>query len=136
MKQETLKEAIERIFPNHKGLTVIASNKIMLRRNAFIKGVKWLQERSYSNENTEKQHDNMIKALDTENKETLLTSCEYALASSDNFKSKVIELFEKRINICKELIQDNKELNRFGVALTWQECMVENIEMLKQIKEL
>ena len=54
----------------------------------------------------------------------------------DNFKSKVIELFEKRINICKELIKENKELNKFSLALTWQDCMLENIEMLKQIKEI
>ena len=44
MKQKTLEKAAERIFPNHKGLTVLASNKIMLRRNAFIKGAKWQQE--------------------------------------------------------------------------------------------
>lgn len=44
MKQESIEEAAERIFPNHKGLTVLASNKIMLRRNAFIKGAKWQQE--------------------------------------------------------------------------------------------
>ena len=49
-KQETLEEAAERIFPNHKGLTVLASNKIMLRRNAFIKGAKWHAERSHSDE--------------------------------------------------------------------------------------
>ena len=67
---------------------------------------------------------------------TLLTSCEYALQSRDNFKSRVIELFEKRINICKELMNDNKESNQFRVALTWQDCMLENIEMLKQINEI
>lgn len=54
----------------------------------------------------------------------------------DNFKSKVIELMEKRINICKELIKENKELNKFSLALTWQDCMIENIEMLKQINEI
>ena len=54
----------------------------------------------------------------------------------NNFKLKVIELFEKRINICKELIKENTELNKFSLALTWQDCMVENIEMLKQINEI
>ena len=54
----------------------------------------------------------------------------------DDFKSKVIELFEKRINICKELMNENKESYKFSLALTWQDCMLENIEMLKQIKEI
>jgi hypothetical protein len=44
MKKETVEEASERIFPHHKGLTITASNKIMLRRAAFIKGAKWKEE--------------------------------------------------------------------------------------------
>jgi hypothetical protein len=50
MKQETLEEAAERIFPKHKGLTITASNKIIMRREAFIKGAKYQAERMYSEE--------------------------------------------------------------------------------------
>ena len=49
MKKETPEEASERIFPHHKGLTILASNKIMLRRVAFIKGAKWQEEKSTQN---------------------------------------------------------------------------------------
>jgi hypothetical protein len=51
MKTETIEQAAERIFPHHKGLTILASNKIMLRRSAFIKGAKWQEERSKNIEN-------------------------------------------------------------------------------------
>ena len=44
MEKETIEQAAERIFPHHKGLTLTASNKIMLRRSAFIKGAKWQEE--------------------------------------------------------------------------------------------
>lgn len=50
MKQEELEQVARGIFPHNKRLTVTASNKIMLRRSAFIKGVNWQQERSYSQE--------------------------------------------------------------------------------------
>jgi len=49
-KQETLEEAINRIYPMFKGETNIANNKKMLKRTAFEKGVKWQQERMYSEE--------------------------------------------------------------------------------------
>jgi hypothetical protein len=49
-KKETLEEAAEKIYPHHKGLTTTASNRIMFRRCAWIKGVKWMQERMYSEE--------------------------------------------------------------------------------------
>lgn len=37
---ETLEEVAAKIFPTHKGLTTSASNKIMCRRAAWIKGYK------------------------------------------------------------------------------------------------
>jgi hypothetical protein len=49
-KQKTVEEAVEKIYPHHKGLTTTASNRIMLRRCAWIKGAKWMQERMYSEE--------------------------------------------------------------------------------------
>ncbi len=57
MKIETIEQASERIFPHHKGLTIIASNKIMLRRAAFIKGANWNKE---ANTNIEKAFNCMI----------------------------------------------------------------------------
>lgn len=42
--KKTLEEESERIYPKHKGLTTVASNKIMLRRAAWIEGAKWQQE--------------------------------------------------------------------------------------------
>ena len=49
-KKETLEIAAEKIYPHHKGLTTTASNRIMLRRCAWIKGAEWVQERMYSEE--------------------------------------------------------------------------------------
>lgn len=49
-KKETLEIAAEKIYPHHKGLTTTASNRIMLRRCAWIKGAEWMQERMYSEE--------------------------------------------------------------------------------------
>ena len=49
-KQETVEDAAEKIYPHHKGLTTTASNRIMLRRCAWIKGAEWVQERMYSEE--------------------------------------------------------------------------------------
>jgi hypothetical protein len=49
-KKETLEIAAENIYPHHKGLTTTASNRIMLRRCAWIKGAKWQQEQMYSEE--------------------------------------------------------------------------------------
>jgi hypothetical protein len=60
MEKETLEEAAKKIYPTHKGLTTIASNKIMLRRTAFIKGAKWQAERMYSEANK------IMKFLNTE----------------------------------------------------------------------
>ena len=57
MKIETIEEASIRIFPHHKGLTILASNKIMLRRAAFIKGVKWYQEMLNNEQPKQKQFD-------------------------------------------------------------------------------
>ena len=48
--RETLEEASEKIYPHHKGLTTTASNRIMLKRYAWIKGAKWVKERMYSEE--------------------------------------------------------------------------------------
>lgn len=48
MDKETLEEAAEKIYPHHKGLTTTASNRIMLRRCAWIKGAKYQAERMYS----------------------------------------------------------------------------------------
>ena len=46
--RESLVEASEKIYPHHKGLTTTASNRIMLKRYAWIKGAKWVKERMYS----------------------------------------------------------------------------------------
>ena len=53
-----------------------------------------------------------------------------------DFKTKVVELFEKRIAICKESVEKYKNENRFYAAEVWKNCKNENAEMLKQIKEL
>ena len=43
-KKETIEQAIDRIYPLHKGQTCIAKNKKFLKRTAFEKGAKWQQE--------------------------------------------------------------------------------------------
>lgn len=53
-----------------------------------------------------------------------------------DFKAKVIELFEKRIAICKESVEEYKNENRFYAAEVWKNCKNENAEMLKQINQL
>ena len=53
-----------------------------------------------------------------------------------DFKSKVIELIEKRIAICIESIDEYKKLNSFSSCEVWRNCKHENQELLKQIKEL
>ena len=45
--KETLEEATERLFGNDK-------NGMYLEKKTFIKGVKWQQERSYSEEEVNK----------------------------------------------------------------------------------
>lgn len=42
--KETLEEVSKRIFPKHKRSDFVSLNKIMLRRAAWIKGVKWQVE--------------------------------------------------------------------------------------------
>jgi hypothetical protein len=53
-----------------------------------------------------------------------------------DFKSKVIELIEKRIDICNESIEEYKNENKFYAAEVWKNCKIENQELLKQIKDL
>lgn len=53
-----------------------------------------------------------------------------------DFKTKVFELIEKRIEICNEIIEENKNLNRLKNAVLWQDCKGECQEILTQIKEL
>jgi hypothetical protein len=53
-----------------------------------------------------------------------------------DFKSKVIELIEKRIEICVESIEEYKNENKFYAAEVWKNCKIENQEILKQIKQL
>jgi hypothetical protein len=48
MTQKELQEAAEKIYPKHKGLTATATNKIMLRRNTWVKGAKWMQGKIFS----------------------------------------------------------------------------------------
>ena len=45
-----LEEIAKKIYPTHKGLTIVASNKTMLRRCAWVKGAEWQSERMYSEE--------------------------------------------------------------------------------------
>jgi hypothetical protein len=58
------------------------------------------------------------------------------LPTETDFKSKVIELVEKRIEICKELIDENKNENKFIAAQMWKNCDNEAREILNQIKQL
>jgi len=45
ISDEEIEEVAKKIYPhNNKGLTIVASNKIMLRRAAFVKGAKLMQE--------------------------------------------------------------------------------------------
>jgi hypothetical protein len=53
-----------------------------------------------------------------------------------DFKTKVVELIEKRIAICIESIEMYKKLNSFSSCEIWRNCKHENQELLKQIKEL
>jgi hypothetical protein len=53
-----------------------------------------------------------------------------------DFKTKVIELLEKRIAICIESIEEYKKLNSFSACEVWRNCKHENQLLLKQIKEL
>jgi hypothetical protein len=53
-----------------------------------------------------------------------------------DFKTKVIELVEKRIAICIESIEEYKKLNSFSACEIWRNCKHENQLLLKQIKEL
>ena len=49
MKQETLEEAAERLYPTDYG---VKSKEIIniIKQDTFINGAKWQQERSYSEE--------------------------------------------------------------------------------------
>ena len=47
MKQETLEEAGERLYPNRESFLHRFQN---IERKAFTEGAKWQQERSYSEE--------------------------------------------------------------------------------------
>ena len=47
MKQETLEEAGEKLYPNRESFLYRFQN---IERKAFIDGAKWQQERSYSEE--------------------------------------------------------------------------------------
>jgi hypothetical protein len=53
MEKKIIEGVAEKIFPRHKGLTSTASNKIMCRRAAFLKGAEWhannQSEQMYSN---------------------------------------------------------------------------------------
>jgi hypothetical protein len=53
-----------------------------------------------------------------------------------DFKTKVIELIEKRIAICIESIEEYKKLNSFSSCEVWRNCKHENQLLLNQIKEL
>jgi hypothetical protein len=53
-----------------------------------------------------------------------------------DFKTKVIELIEKRIAICIESIDEYKKLNSFSACEIWKNCKHENQELLNKIKQL
>jgi hypothetical protein len=50
MKQEILEEAAERLYPTPKVYELYSDIGNSIRREAFIAGVKWQQERMYSEE--------------------------------------------------------------------------------------
>ena len=50
MKQETLKEAAKREYPEKRGL-ISKDILSIIKQEAFINGAKWQRERSYSEEN-------------------------------------------------------------------------------------
>ena len=121
---------------NYK-IKITAENQAIVKRIADENGMN-PKELSINNLNHFYRIENNIFRFNHELDYEIITTEQFIeiFDKQNNFKLKVIELFEKRINICKELIKENKELNKFSLALTWQNCMLENIEMLKQINEI
>ena len=62
-KKETIEQAIDRIYPLHKGQTCIAKNKKFLKRTAFEKGAKWQQEQSNCELSELMEHRNEMLAM-------------------------------------------------------------------------
>ncbi len=71
MKQETLEEAAERIFPHKPFVKVDITNK---KREAFIEGYKLAQQRMYSEEEVlELLHKSMIYTFEDDYQRTTTT---------------------------------------------------------------
>ena len=48
--EQSLDEIVKKVFPTQKGLNTVDTDRIMLRRNIWLKGAKYVEERSYSEE--------------------------------------------------------------------------------------
>jgi hypothetical protein len=48
--EQSLDEIVKKVFPTQKGLNTVDTDRIMLRRNIWLKGAKYVKERSYSEE--------------------------------------------------------------------------------------
>lgn len=48
--EQSLDEIVKKVFPTQKGLNTVDNDRIMLRRNIWLKGAKYVEERSYSEE--------------------------------------------------------------------------------------
>lgn len=75
-----LEEIAKKIYPTHKGLTIVASNKTMLRRCAWAKGAEWQSEKMYNEEDVLK---------------LILTACKLGFAN-DNETIQWFEQFKKK----------------------------------------
>jgi len=51
--EQSLDEIVKKVFPTQKGLNTVDTDRIMLRRNIWLKGAKYVEERSYSEEEVE-----------------------------------------------------------------------------------
>ena len=48
--EQSLDEIVKKVFPTQKGLNTVDTDRIMLRRNIWLKGAKYVEERMYSEE--------------------------------------------------------------------------------------
>jgi len=52
--EQSLDEIVKKVFPTQKGLNTVDTDRIMLRRNIWLKGAKYVEERMYSEDDMKK----------------------------------------------------------------------------------
>jgi hypothetical protein len=48
--EQSLDEIVKKVFPTQKGLNTVDTDRIMLRRNIWLKGAKYVEETMFSKE--------------------------------------------------------------------------------------